>query len=274
MREQIISNAKDHKIPPGRLYAKITKALKHYANEHAKLPVYNKAQWLARTAAVAVGNQDWRQAERALTALDRMSATQEIWRRHVYRYKLAPDGGPVRLAGHAGSGSGLAGLDGLLVTPQQVKAAKDNKAAAIVAMPAQDFLALTTYAHHRAEGLVNFKRRALPLDEYNRYSREGETIIMPNLLIDRTTGRVRGHEGRHRAIALIAAEGPEATLPVALRVTESEWPPVARSIPKVLRGQFDPDVRIARPTTGVPLFDPRLEQAGVTEEDIARRYSR
>lgn len=40
-----------------------------YADAHAALPVHNRAQWLAREAAVAVGRQDWSRAKQCLEAL-------------------------------------------------------------------------------------------------------------------------------------------------------------------------------------------------------------
>ena len=42
----------------------IEKKLKEYGDAHAELPVYNEAQWLAREAAVAVGNTEWSRAAR------------------------------------------------------------------------------------------------------------------------------------------------------------------------------------------------------------------
>lgn len=49
-----------------------TKLLNDYATAHAKLPVYNQAQLLAREAAVALGHQRYADCEKYLTKLDKM----------------------------------------------------------------------------------------------------------------------------------------------------------------------------------------------------------
>lgn len=56
------------------------------------------------------------------------------------------------------------------------------------------------------------------IEDYNRFSREGETVLMPFLYVDLATGRVEGHEGRHRAAAVMNAGGTR--LPVAIILRE------------------------------------------------------
>jgi hypothetical protein len=46
-------------------------ALTDFARKQAQVVVYNKAQWLARKAAVSVGEEDWYNAERALAELSK-----------------------------------------------------------------------------------------------------------------------------------------------------------------------------------------------------------
>jgi hypothetical protein len=72
--------------------------LDKYAEEHAKLPVYNEAQELARDAAVALGRQQWRTATAKLEALDKIAnGTPEEWSKAAYAYKAGKDGMPVPL---------------------------------------------------------------------------------------------------------------------------------------------------------------------------------
>ncbi len=61
------------KYPTIEIFVKeYVKLLNDYANAHAKLPVYNQAQLLAREAAVALGHQRYSDCEKYLTKLDRM----------------------------------------------------------------------------------------------------------------------------------------------------------------------------------------------------------
>lgn len=52
---------------------KVTQLLEVYAAEHSKIPVYNRPQWLAREAAVALGHQQWQQAVGYLSELKQTS---------------------------------------------------------------------------------------------------------------------------------------------------------------------------------------------------------
>lgn len=54
--ENLANNARYYGKSASELTGKVTEALKTYANEHRKLPVYNLPQWLARAAAVSVGD--------------------------------------------------------------------------------------------------------------------------------------------------------------------------------------------------------------------------
>ena len=57
--------------------SKVTQTLRAYAKAHAKLPVYNRAQWLAREAAISVGMQQWNNARQALAELKRLAPDEE-----------------------------------------------------------------------------------------------------------------------------------------------------------------------------------------------------
>lgn len=78
--ENLISNAKYRKIDPEQLKSDVTTALDEYANAHAQLPAYNKAQELARDAAVAIGKQDFDLAKNKLEALQNKLGSKEEWK--------------------------------------------------------------------------------------------------------------------------------------------------------------------------------------------------
>ena len=69
MNDNIRVNAEVRKVKEEVLRKDIDKALSTYADEHKKLKVYNRPQWLAREAAVAVGRQDFPRAIRMLEKL-------------------------------------------------------------------------------------------------------------------------------------------------------------------------------------------------------------
>ena len=50
-----------------------------YAFEHNKLRVYNRAQWLAREAAIMLGNRQWKQAKKHLKELNDYLVDIETW---------------------------------------------------------------------------------------------------------------------------------------------------------------------------------------------------
>jgi len=82
-----------------------------------------------------------------------------------------------------------------------------------VMMPAIDFLALTV-PYDGYPSVEDLQDEAEPLDFYNRLSEEGKISIAPFLRI--RDGQVTGHEGRHRAAALMNAEGQDAKMLVAI----------------------------------------------------------
>lgn len=69
MAENITANAEYYKQSPKELTQKVNEALAQYAAEHAKLPVYNLPQWLAKHAAIAIGHRRWDEAVRHLKEL-------------------------------------------------------------------------------------------------------------------------------------------------------------------------------------------------------------
>lgn len=107
-------------------------------------------------------------------------------------------------------------LDGLLLTETHKEVARDNKVIGFVRMRPQQFLALTTLEPAHVDEI---RREAKPLEQYNAWSRAGETLNSPFLRIDRVTGQVCGHEGRHRAAALEKAE-PGELMDVAITLRD------------------------------------------------------
>lgn len=71
---------------------KIYGLLSRYATEHAKLEVYNEAQWLARQAAINVGNLDWDGASFHLSQLKKMLKTEETYVAEAAKFTLTTSG--------------------------------------------------------------------------------------------------------------------------------------------------------------------------------------
>ena len=103
----------------------------------------------------------------------------------------------------------------LLVTPRMLKIAKEEKACGTYKMRVYDFLQLTT-----TQNVFDFEKeereQTLALDQYNDYVRSGDINLMPFLDVDMDTGHVQGHEGRHRALSVAAADSWEARMDVAI----------------------------------------------------------
>lgn len=108
----------------------------------------------------------------------------------------------------------------LMLTDGHISHAKSNKAVAIIWMSPRDFLSLTTMADDSAWEKEISYRPVQPIEAYNRYIAEGENIIMPRLDVELGTGKVTGHEGRHRAAAVMNARG--AVLPVSIHLRDPE----------------------------------------------------
>jgi hypothetical protein len=148
----------------------------------------------------------------------------------------------------------------LIVNDEMLEQARGNKMIAVFVMPAMDFLKLTSSKEMPPE---HFVKESKSLADYNKYVSTGETIIMPFLKVEQGTGRVKGHEGRHRAGALIKELGPDVKMKVAISVssrdgitryyTEVRDPKtyIAKKtflgvddVPIELRGEFRPEVSV------------------------------
>ena len=82
--ENLRNNARYRKVPESQMRATVTKLLAKYAAAHEKLPVYNRAQWLARQAAICVGRQEWTEAAEALRRLLQMAPDDQAWTQHAF----------------------------------------------------------------------------------------------------------------------------------------------------------------------------------------------
>ena len=141
--------------------------------------------------------------------------------------------------------------------------AEDMKCIGAISLDPYDFIALTV-----STGVREFcdaeRADTRTLDEYNTWALAGKIRIPPFLSVDIATGKVLGHEGRHRAAALMAAGG--RTMRVAIRLWRNGYVVNRLSgitdsfddyhtflgvehLPTVLIGQFRSSVKVGIATT-------------------------
>jgi hypothetical protein len=115
----------------------------------------------------------------------------------------------------------------LLVTDGLKSNAKGNKAIGILTMGCFQFLELTvrgTVSHFIGTEKKQYEKTKgtdsenglFPLAQYNEWVRQREIRVMPFLRVDKTTGMVNAHEGRHRAAAVLEAGGHELQVAIIL----------------------------------------------------------
>lgn len=162
----------------------------------------------------------------------------------------------------------------LLITPYQVDSMMDNKAVAFVPMWPVDFIKLTTPSDEALHEFISpdpdHKGEKMTLEEYNEAATTGYINLAPWLTVEET-GKVVGHEGRHRMAALYRSD-PKAFGWVAIELVgpdgyrvykiEPPWRPneprqpvrylTADSVPRLLRGQFR---RISVPISDAQIAD-------------------
>lgn len=155
----------------------------------------------------------------------------------------------------------------LVVTSDQVLNARGNKAIGFLPIHPLDLLEVTTSSNAHLEEIAtrlpDRKGKKLTLADYNRFAEEGEANVPPFLRVDMETGKVRSHEGRHRAGALYR-EDPDALMWVAIEVLENgyavyyeEDPKTyiktryldGRDVPTMFLGQFRPTSVEVDPST-------------------------
>lgn len=99
----------------------------------------------------------------------------------------------------------LALTHGLIITQEHLQQMKGNKACGYVYMNPAHFIQLTVTNDAEDQRIMN---ECLPLEEYNEMARQGKNIIPPFLYVEcqqPPLGKIKGHEGRHRAAACIKA---------------------------------------------------------------------
>ena len=78
--ENVTNNAEYHNMSvEDFLEKRLRPTLRRYAAEHRKLPVYNQCQMLARDAAVALGEEDWKTARFFLQRLSSSLVSPDVW---------------------------------------------------------------------------------------------------------------------------------------------------------------------------------------------------
>lgn len=89
--ENFQSNARYSGRDYNEMLREIIEAGQKYADAHREVPVYNRALWLAREAAIALGEFRFKEAEDLLTELERGGKLED----QVREYEIGPDGKPV-----------------------------------------------------------------------------------------------------------------------------------------------------------------------------------
>lgn len=148
------------------------------------------------------------------------------------------------------------------VTPFVKRWARENYALGAIKISPIQFLELTTWGRDRLFGGPEWiqtenRQRGVKYQDYNK-SIEENLSLYPYLTIDVHTGRVTGHDGRHRAAA--AEEAGEEFFAYILPNYESKTVELkeavmagkgAAFIPEVLTGQFNDRVRVEIPRDAI-----------------------
>lgn len=140
----------------------------------------------------------------------------------------------------------------LKITDKMLSTAKSNKCVGWIYLDPVQFLSLTVTDHNVFDWIEKELPHTKTVDDYNSYDTQ-----MPWLDVDVHTGKVVGHEGRHRAAACVKSKVKR--LPVAICLRENGYPVYYRQpyiddrqnpkqlkkvfvtksdVPKVLIGQF------------------------------------
>ena len=89
----LTSNAEFEEKDPDEFIDEIKRLLENYANEHRKLPTYNRAQWLANQAAISVGEQEWVIALRRIREIESiLRKGEEAWNEAATEFELDSSG--------------------------------------------------------------------------------------------------------------------------------------------------------------------------------------
>lgn len=140
-------------------------------------------------------------------------------------------------------------------TDDQVLQAIDSHAGAFVDMMPVDFLRLTTVDEDHVRKVQS---EAHSIDKYEKHMAEGKCEIHPFLRIDTKSGQVVGHDGRHRAAAILSAD-PDAHMRVALIPVPLSKSASMADIPETIKGEYDPGFRI-KIRNNVTIVDDNVQQ--------------
>jgi hypothetical protein len=105
----------------------------------------------------------------------------------------------------------------------------------IVEMPSQDFIDLTF------EPKENPRIEKETKEKLEKYKQSLKSSELPFLFLD-SQGKVRAHEGRHRAYANILINGPEAKFQINIKIQGITYQELLKS-GRMIIGQFDTSIR-------------------------------
>lgn len=165
----------------------------------------------------------------------------------------------------------------LLVTPEQLEIARDNKHQVVAVIPISTFHTITT----QGEEQVGWKfDEARDLQDYNRWSAEGKITQIPFMRIQIRgdgTDYIDGHEGRTRAAAL--AKAGRRYMPVAIQLRyDYDNPPADRKydrelvwadVPDTIEAQFREGVVTGKDEI-IPVLDGNDEVDGSNADEVMR----
>lgn len=140
-------------------------------------------------------------------------------------------------------------------TDDQVLQAIDSHAGAFVDMAPVDFLRLTTLDE---DHIRKVQSEAHDLAKYEKHMESGKCEVHPFLRIDVKSGQVVGHDGRHRAAAILSAD-PDAAMRVALIPVPLSKTASMADIPETIKGEYDPGFRI-KIRSNVTVVDANVQQ--------------
>lgn len=100
----------------------------------------------------------------------------------------------------------------LLITDTQLRYMRSLKACALIWLDPSDFLMLTVPSNDNDWTNVIAHKKVQELSIYNQAARTGELDTLPYLIVDMELRRVLGHEGRHRAGAVLRHNGNKQAL--------------------------------------------------------------
>lgn len=140
-------------------------------------------------------------------------------------------------------------------TDDQVLQAIDSHAGAFVDMAPIDFLRLTTLDE---DHIRKVQSEAHDLAKYEKHMESGKCEVHPFLRIDVKSGQVVGHDGRHRAAAILSAD-PDAQMRVALIPVPLSKTASMADIPETIKGEYDPGFRL-KIRKNVTVVDANVQQ--------------